>query len=232
MDIIAEIGQNHNGDMNIAIELIKLAKLNGANVAKFQLYDAKALFPKDNNPWYEYNCQTEISKEKLNILFGACERYGIEFMASPFDELRVEWLEELGVKRYKLASRSVNDTNLINKVANTKKEVLISLGMWEHNEFPKLPIEELKFLYCKSIYPTPIELYNFNEISFEKYDGFSDHSIGIVAPKIALSRGAKIIEKHFTLSKGSYGPDHICSITPEELHQLTQFAMETEYCLK
>jgi sialic acid synthase SpsE len=231
MDIIAEIGQNHNGDINIAIELIKVAKLNGANVAKFQLYEAKKLFPKENNPWYEYNCQTEISKDELNIIFDTCNKYNIEFMASPFDEQRVEWLEEIGVKRYKLASRSIHDNYLIKKVAETKKETLVSLGMWNEDDFPKLSIENIKFLYCKSIYPTPINLYNFNHIDFGTYHGLSDHSIGITAPKIAISRGARIIEKHFTFNTGMYGPDHICSITPNELNELTKFVQEAEYCL-
>jgi sialic acid synthase SpsE len=232
MEIIAEIGQNHNGDMNLAIELIKEAKLNGADVAKFQLYNAKKLFPKKGNVWYEYNCKTEISKKDFYRLVEACDKYDIEFMASVFDEERVEWLEEVDVKRYKIASRTINDKSLIKKISSTKKEVLVSLGMWNEKSLPDLPIENIKFLYCKSIYPTPISLYNFNEIDFNIYDGFSDHSIGITASKIALARGANIIEKHFTLSRGMYGPDHICSITPTELNELTRFTKELEYCLK
>jgi sialic acid synthase SpsE len=103
--------------------------------------------------------------------------------------------------------------------------------MWNEDDFPKLSIENIKFIYCKSIYQTQINLYNFNHIDFGTYHGLSDHSIGITAPKIAISRGARIIEKHFTFNTGMYGPDHICSITPNELNELTKFVQEAEYCL-
>jgi len=232
VDIIAEIGQNHNGDMNVAKELIRLAKLNGANIVKFQLYDAKALFPKENNIWYDYNLSTEITKEQFYILYDTCQKYDIEFMASVFDEERLEWLEEVGVLRHKVASRVIDDKILLKKIAGTHKETLVSLGMWNQKDFPDTSIKNVKFLYCKSIYPTPLDAYNFDEIDFSIYSGLSDHSIGTVASKIAIARGANIIEKHFTLNKGMYGPDHICSITPNELSELSEFIKEVEFCLK
>ena len=82
MEIIAEIGQNHNGDMELARELIHAAKENGADVAKFQLYDARELFPKEGNEWYDYNCKTELSQDQLIYLAEECSKAGIEFMAS------------------------------------------------------------------------------------------------------------------------------------------------------
>ena len=91
MEIIAEIGQNHNGDIGLAIELIYAASENGADVAKFQLYDAKKLFSKKNNPWYEYNCKTELSRDDVELLSQKCLEVGIEFMASVFDIPRIEW---------------------------------------------------------------------------------------------------------------------------------------------
>ena len=99
MEIIAEIGQNHNGDIDLAFELIAEAKRNGADAAKFQIYDAAALFPRENNPWYEYNLSTELSKDDTARLAERCSRMGIEFLASVFDAERVDWLEELGVRR-------------------------------------------------------------------------------------------------------------------------------------
>ena len=102
--IIAEIGQNHNGDMNLAKELIISAKQNGADIAKFQLFDARKLFKKSNNPWYEYNCKSELSQDDLLVLNEVCEKEGIEFMASVFDVKRIKWLEEISVKTIKVCN--------------------------------------------------------------------------------------------------------------------------------
>ena len=130
-EVIAEIGQNHNGDMVLAKELIYAAKEAGANVAKFQLYDAKKLFERKNNDWYEYNCKTELSYVQVQELAEICEKVEIEFMASVFDCIRIGWLEEVGVKRYKLASRSIQEKSLIKEIANKGKPILVSLGMWD-----------------------------------------------------------------------------------------------------
>ena len=111
--IIAEIGQNHNGDMKIAKDLIVAAKESGADVAKFQVYNAKKLFAEKGNPWFEYNCNTELSFDDLVYLNEECSKNKIEFMASVFDVKRVDWLEEIELKRYKIASRSIKDRELI-----------------------------------------------------------------------------------------------------------------------
>lgn len=233
MEIIAEIGQNFNGDISLAKKMIQLVKECGADVAKFQVYDAKALFPKENNPWYDYNCKTELTKADLIELVKECERVGIEFMASVFDLQRVDWLEELGVKRYKTASRSIRDTALINKIVATKKPLIVSLGMWGEENLPEIKAHNtLDYLYCVSKYPTELSDLHFSKIDFKnKYSGFSDHTLGITAPVTAMARGARIIEKHFTLDKTMYGPDHSGSMTPEELKQLVQFKKEISQCL-
>lgn len=232
MEIIAEIGQNHNGDINLALELIRQAKLNGADVAKFQLYDARALFPKENNEWYEYNCKTELSRQQLKIIVEACKDVGIEFMASVFDIERIQWLEEVGAKRYKIASRSIFDQKLISAVAATGKKMIVSLGHWNRPEFPEISASGgVDYLYCISKYPTDLAEVNLNKIDFTKYAGFSDHTIGITACLAALSRGAKIIEKHFTLDKNFFGPDHLCSIEPQDLKIMSKFRNELKACL-
>jgi sialic acid synthase SpsE len=106
---IAEIGQNFNGDLVLAKELIWAASESGANVAKFQLFNAAQLFSKHNNPWYEYNLSNELTLDQVYELSVECDLAKIEFMATPFDNVRVSWLEEIGVSRYKLASRSIQD---------------------------------------------------------------------------------------------------------------------------
>ncbi len=231
MELIAEIGQNHNGDMLLAKKLIELAKQSGADVAKFQLFCAKTLFKKENNPWYEYNLKTELNKSSVEMLIEYSNKVGIEFMASVFDEERISWLEELGVKRYKIASRSIEDKQLIDAVLKTGKPTIISLGYWCKDELPDFKGNIQGYLYCVSKYPTPIEDINFSKISFDDYLGFSDHTIGIAASCVAVSRGAKVIEKHFTLDKNLYGPDHKGSALPEELIELRKFTDQVKQCL-
>lgn len=232
IEIIAEIGQNHNGDMHLAKELIHAAKENGADVAKFQAYNARELFPVENNPWFDYNCQTELTRDQLETLKEECDKVNIEFMTSVFDTQRVDWCECMGVRRYKLASRSIHDHNLIQALINTKKDLIISLGHWRNSEFPKITTSaKVDFLFCISNYPTSLNELHFKEISFEKYQGFSDHTIGLSASMVALARGAKILERHFTLDKNAHGPDHALSITPDELQALNQYRHDVSVCL-
>lgn len=224
MEIIAEIGQNHNGDMELARRLIAEAKAAGAEVAKFQVYSARDLFPKEGNEWFEYNCKTELSRADVEMLARECQGQGVEFMASVFDVERVGWLEAVGVRRYKIASRSVRDRALVEAVVATGKPVIVSLGMWDEPSFPEFEASGgVGYLYCVSKYPTELADLNLADVDFDRYLGFSDHTIGIDAPMIALSRGARVIEKHFTLDKQMYGPDHSGSMTPQELTALSRF---------
>jgi sialic acid synthase SpsE len=224
MEIIAEIGQNHNGDMELARKLIAGAKAAGASAAKFQIYDARALFPKEGNEWFDYNCRTELSRSNVEMLAAECAKVGIEFLASVFDVTRVAWLEAVGVRRYKIASRSVRDLPLIEAVAATGKRMIVALGMWNEPHFPKIAAPGgVDYLYCISKYPTELADLHFDSVDFRRYAGFSDHTIGIDAPMAALARGARIIEKHFTLDKTMFGPDHSGSMTPGELRELCRF---------
>lgn len=224
MEIIAEIGQNHNGDMALAKELVVAAKENGADVAKFQLFDAKALFSPDNNPWYEYNLSTELSFEQAEELAAYCDENDIEFMASAFDPERVDWLEKLGVKRHKIASRVLNDPETLAAYSKTGKPLLFSLGFYKGEGFPVLETSgPLSFLHCIAEYPTPLEHVGLAKVDFRVFGGFSDHTEGISAAVAAFARGAAVVEKHFTLDKTMYGPDHAGSMTPAELAQLSAF---------
>tara|TARA_B110001452_G_scaffold31568_1_gene24688 strand:+ start:627 stop:1325 length:699 start_codon:yes stop_codon:yes gene_type:complete len=232
VEIIAEIGQNHNGDIVLARELIHSAKESGADVAKFQVYDARALFPKEGNEWFDYNCKTELSRKQIEELAEECGRVDIEFMASVFDVERVVWLEEVGVKRYKIASRSIRDMDLIAALAATGKPLLASLGMWQGVKFPEIKNSvKVDFLYCISKYPTPQSDLRFSQVDFDIYGGFSDHTIGVNASLTALARGAKVLEKHFTLDKSLRGPDHSGSMTPQELAVIDAFRNDLRQCL-
>ena len=223
-EIIAEIGQNHNGSMDEAKRLIDSAKEFGADVAKFQLYDANKLFPKENNPWFEYNCKTELSKENVQDLFDHCNNIGIEFMSSVFDTERLHWLEELGVKRHKVASRSINELPLIEAILNTNKPTYISLGQWKSSELPRFAgFNNYYLMHCISKYPASLESLKLGTIDFGSITGFSDHSAGISAACTSFVMGSKVLEKHFTLDKNNYGPDHVCSMDPVELKAISSF---------
>jgi N-acetylneuraminate synthase/N,N'-diacetyllegionaminate synthase len=231
-EIIAEIGQNHNGDMQAADELIKAAKRAGADVAKFQVYDARALFPpKEQNPWFDYNCATELKKADVLRLADTCAKVGIEFMASVFDLERIEWLEEAGVSRYKVASRSINDEQLIKGIAATGKPMIVSLGAWKGSKFPRIEAPGgVDFLYCIAKYPAPPAELKLGSVDFETYAGFSDHSEGTSAACAAIVLGARILEKHMTMDKAAYGPDHSCSMTPGDLERISSFRRDWTAC--
>ena len=231
MLIIAEIGQNHNGDMEIARKLISAAKEGEADIAKFQLYDVDSiLLP--TFEWYKEAKQAQLTREQVVELSAWCGKTGIEFMASVFDTDRVKWCQDIGMKRYKIASRSIYDRQLIDAIADTGKDIIASLGMYRDKDFPRIDTSgKVDFLYCIAEYPTAPEDLNFLEVDFNKYSGFSDHTIGIEAALVAMARGARIIEKHFTLDKQMCGPDHLISMGPDELRQIVDFSKKFERIL-
>ncbi len=231
MLIIAEIGQNHNGDMEIARKLISAAKEGGADIVKFQLYNVDSIFP-SSFEWYQEAKEAQLNQKQVVALADWCQKVGIEFMASVFDTERVEWCQEIGMKRYKIASRSIYQKQLIEAIARTGKDIIASLGMYQGKRFPRIHTQgKVDFLYCIAKYPTLAEDLNFLAVDFNKYSGFSDHTIGIEAALVAIARGAKIIEKHFTLDKKMPGPDHAGSMEPKELRQIVDFSRKFERIL-
>ncbi len=231
--IIAEIGICHNGCLETAKELIQAAKETGADIAKFQLYDVDALFPDKKimsrgRNWYEEVKLTQLSKEQVKVLADFCKKSDIEFMASCFDLERLGWLEELGVKRHKAASRYVTE-ELVKAMHDTGKEVLVSIPygkieeQWWKTEYAD------KLLFC--IPECPPSKLALNQVDWDVFEGFSDHSIGIMAPLVAVARGAKVIEKHITLDRTDLrGPDHFCSLEPWELEKMVDNIRKIE-CL-
>lgn len=228
MIIIAEIGINHNGRLELAHELIRQAKIAGADVAKFQFYDPYKIFgPAGSYP------NAEALAQALTVQFGYddakqlkawCDQEGIEFMASVFDLERFEWTQSLGVRRHKIASRAAQDRELCERMLATGQETFVSLGFWTEPGVP-YAAPNARYLYCVPKYPCPYEALDLPRAFSETvYAGFSDHTIGIEASLVAVGRGARIIEKHFTLNKGLPGPDHICSATPDELTELVRLS--------
>lgn len=222
--VIAELGHNFNNNMRLAKLMIEEAKNCGADIAKFQVFNADTF----KKPWQARYFElkfSELNKEELKELKEHCDKVGIEFMASAFDIERVSWLEELGVKRHKLASRSIYNKELIKAMEKTGKPIIASLGWWKEKELPK--IKNAEFLYCVAEYPARILANQFPN-DFKKYQGFSDHTLGCYWAREAVKRGATIIEKHFTLSRDLPGYDQKGSCDPTELHDLVEYIRQTE----
>ena len=228
MITIAEIGVNHNGNLDLAHELIRQARIAGAGIAKFQFYDPHKLFGPSgahaDKKAFEHALTVQFGYAEARQLKQWCDEEGIEFMASVFDLERFEWMESLGVKRHKIASRTVQDAELCRRILAAGKETFISLGMWEGREVP-YKADNARYLYCVAKYPCEYgDIHLPDSFKGSIYDGFSDHTLGIEAALVAVARGAKTIEKHFTLNKGLDGPDHVCSITPDELADLCDYS--------
>ena len=228
MVIIAEIGINHNGSLDLAHELIRQARICGADIAKFQFYDPYKIFgPEGSHP------NDDALRQALTVQFGYedavrlerwCDEEGIEFMASVFDVERFEWTRALGVTRHKIASRAVENGELCRRILDTGQEAFVSLGFWDGEGVP-FDGKQVRYLYCVPKYPCEYDEVLLPEsFGASIYDGFSDHAIGVEASLVAVGRGATVIEKHFTLNKGLAGPDHVCSATPEELMLLCRYA--------
>jgi len=219
MIFIAEIGLNHNGNFNACHEMIKLAKKSGADIAKFQL-GWKSL-PNEIN---------FLDLERIKTLKKWTEEFEIELMFSIFNKESLEMVKELNLDKYKIASRTVvGDLDLVKEIVNLKKKTFISLGMWEKDYLPIIHNENIDYLWCRSKYPTELnDLKNFpKDFKNSNYVGYSDHTIGIDMPLVAISRGAKVIEKHFTLDKTStVVRDHVLSATPEEFKDLVKIGRE------
>lgn len=234
IEIMAEIGINHQGDMDLAVHMIRSAKQCGADVAKFQIYTPSVVLDPIHPllaPWWSVIEATELDFQKAKMLKRVCDEEEIEFFASVFEPEKVAWTEELGMRRYKIAARSVYDDALLAAIGKTGKPVIASISKLYRRDVPP-PFRYYgirpKKLFCVSEYPAPLSSLGLDQTTFIIYDGFSDHTSGITASVAAMSLGARIIEKHFTLNRQFPGPDHVCSIEPDDLSKLCQMREEIE----
>lgn len=219
LEIIAEIHPQHGGNLFAVREMIREAKRNGADVAKFQLYDAESLL---GSAW----SYLELGRDEVRRIKEWCDEEDIEFMASVFDEERLSWVEEVGVARHKIASGTVrNDRTLCDRILALGKPTIVSLGHWHESEKPFGESDRIHYLYCKAKYPALYEDMGDFPADFtgQGFAGYSDHTLGIELCLLAVARGARILEKHFTLDKmrtRETEKAHICSMTPAELAEL------------
>lgn len=255
--IIAELSANHNGDLNIAIETIRAARRAGANAIKLQTYTPDTLTINCKNDYFKIEEGTlwdgktlyELYKEAYTPwdwhpkLFEVAVEEGLICFSSPFDKTAVDFLEKLNVPAYKIASFEIQDIPLIEYTASKGKPIIISTGIAEEKDIElavdtciKAGNRNIILLKCTSSYPAPLELANLNTIPdlkkrFNVEVGFSDHTHGIIAPVVARTLGANVIEKHFILNKKIGGPDADFSLDEKEFTEMVKAVRDTEKLL-
>jgi len=240
---IAEIGQAHEGSLGILHSYIDALATTGVHAVKFQMHIAVAessayepfrvKFSYEDATRFDYWKRMEFTLEQWKEIKQHCDAVGLDFICSPFSNLAVDWLEEIGVKYYKIGSGEVTNLLLLEKIAKTGKPVILSSGMSSFSEldttvsFLQRKTVPFSILQCTTSYPTQPEQYGFNVIQElkERYQvtvGFSDHSAKVATNIAAVAFGAKILEFHVVFDRRMFGPDAKSSLTIDETKQLVQ----------
>lgn len=246
--IVAELSANHNQDYGRAVEIIHAAKEAGADAVKLQTYtadtitidcDAPCFQIKEGTIWdgttlYKLYQQAYTPWEWQPKLKEEANKLGMECFSSPFDFTSVDFLEEMEVPAYKIASYEINDIPLIRKIAKLHKPLIFATGIAYPEDIERALLvcreegnEDVILLKCVSSYPTPYEAVNLNVIPTlaQTYDclvGISDHTMGTIVSAGSIPLGVKMVEKHFTLSRADGGPDSAFSMEPEEFAQMVK----------
>jgi N-acetylneuraminate synthase len=254
--IIAEIGVNHGGDMELAEKMVSAAKTAGADAVKFQTFSAKALATA-STPKVEYQKRTtdgpntqlemleklEFKREDHPRIIEYCKKVGIEFISTPYDIESAQFLDSLNVSCYKVASADIVDLPLHRTIAQTMRPSIVATGMATMEEiqdclkeYGNTPASQVCLLHCVSNYPCSdfslcLKAMQSLKEQFGTLVGFSDHSVDSFAASLSVALGASVIEKHFTLDKKLFGPDHQASATPEEFAVMVHAVRRAELVL-
>jgi N-acetylneuraminate synthase len=253
VEIIAEIAQAHDGSLGIAHSYIDALIGTGVNTIKFQMHIAEAEssqfeqfrvnFSYEDKTRYDYWDRMGFTLEQWAGLKAHCEEKGFKFLCSPFSVKAVEWMEQLDVDRYKIASGEVSNYLMLDHIANTGKSILLSSGMSSYEELQSA----VKFIQqkggnvdavfqCTTAYPTPAEKYGLNVLTdlkkhFGTKIGLSDHSGEIFAPLAAATMGAELLEMHVVFDKKMFGPDAASSLTIDDFKLLCEGVRKIEKAL-
>ena len=251
--LIAEIGQAHDGSLGLLHSYIDALSNTGINAIKFQMHIAEAEssihepfrinFSYEDQTRYDYWKRMEFSLDQWKEIKKHCEEVGLEFICSPFSNLSVDWLEDLGISKYKIGSGEVNNFLMLEKIAKTGKEIILSSGMSSLTElddtvsFLKPFKNKLSILQCTTKYPTGPEDVGLNMIDElkKRYSipvGLSDHSSFIYPSLAAVALGAEILEFHVVFDKKMFGPDSKSSLTIAEVEKLVEGVRFIDLSLK
>ena len=241
--LIAEIGMNHNGDVGLGMEMIKSAADSGADVVKFQTFNTSKFLSK-GFPDYGTRKKHELSKKDHEKLLNYAVDCGIDFLSTPFDHESVDMLVDIGVCAFKIASADLTNTPLLNKVIETRKPIILSTGYSTTSEVFKAyellhgKSNSLCIMHCVASYPTEdtdvnlLNIVSIKNMFRNAIVGFSDHSLDSdLIPPVAVSLGAKVIEKHFTLDRSMEGYDHHMSLTPDMFSKMKNNIRRVEACM-
>lgn len=246
--IVAEMSANHNQDYNRALEIIHAAKEAGADAIKLQTYTADSITLDCDDECFQINEGTIWDGTTLYRLYQEAytpwewqprlkeeaEKLGLECFSSPFDFTSVDFLEDMKVPAYKIASYEINDIPLIRKIAKLHKPIIFATGIAYPEDIEKaLAVckeegnEDIMLLKCVSSYPTPYEDVNLRVIpslakTYDCLTGISDHTMGTIVSAGAIPLGAKMVEKHLTLRRSDKGPDSAFSMEPSEFKQMVE----------
>ncbi|WBW95448.1 pseudaminic acid synthase [Oceanirhabdus sp. W0125-5] len=255
--IIAEMSANHLQDFDKAVKIIKAAKYAGADAVKLQTYTPDTITIDCDNKYFQINQGTIWDGITLHKLYeGAytpwewqpelkriAEEEGLICFSSPFDKTAVDFLEKMNVPAYKVASFEITDIPLIEYMASKGKPMILSTGIARLSDIEeavnacrRMGNNQISLLKCTSAYPAPLEDINLNTLSnlsetFNVVSGLSDHTLGISVSIASVALGAKIIEKHFTLSRADGGPDAAFSLEPDEFKDMVKSVREVEKAL-
>lgn len=249
--IIAEIGLNHNGELDIAKRLIDAAVQAGCDAVKFQKRTPEICVPVDQQsvmretPWgmmtyLDYRRRVELDNDKYHDIDRYCNERGILWFASPWDEPSVDFLEAFEPACYKIASASLTDHNLLRYVRSTGRPVILSTGMSSFDQIQTaveiLGINNLAIMHTTSTYPCPLEELNLRMIttlrkSFSCPIGYSGHETGLQTTLAAVVLGASLIERHITLDRAMWGSDQAASVEPQGFLRLVRDIRAIELAL-
>ncbi|MDT5269265.1 MAG: pseudaminic acid synthase [Acidobacteriota bacterium] len=255
--IIAELSANHNQDFEQAAKIVEAAKAAGADAVKLQTYTADTLTIASDKEYFRVGGGTLWDGRTLHDLYAEAytpwewqpklkaiaDRLGLDLFSTPFDPTAVDFLEEMGVPAHKVASFEIVDLPLVERIARTGKPVIMSTGMATLGEIDeavraarRAGASQLALLKCTSAYPAAPESMNLRSIphlaeAFGVPAGLSDHTLGVAVPVAAVALGACLIEKHFTLSRATPGPDSAFSLEPEEFSSMVEAVRTAEKAL-
>ncbi|MBI2332177.1 MAG: N-acetylneuraminate synthase family protein [Chloroflexi bacterium] len=247
--LIAEIGINHNGDLDIAKKIIDAAVHAGADAVKFQKRTPDVATPPDQQkqmretPWgyityLDYRYKVEFNEEQYREIDRYCKEKKIDWMVSVWDEPAVDFMEKFDTPAYKIPSASLTDHNLLKYVRKTGKPVIISTGMSTMEQIHKgvntIGEDNLVIMHCTSTYPCEPEELNLKMIETLRKEfpknpiGYSGHEVGLVPSAVAVALGACSVERHITLDRAMWGSDQAASVEPGGFERLVKYIRVTE----
>lgn len=257
--IIAEAGVNHNGNIEIAKQLIEAAADAGVDFVKFQTFKANSLVSKsakkaeyqqknindEDDSQYSMLKKLELNKEMHFELINHCKECGIKFLSTGFDKESIDFLDKIDVPFFKIPSGEITNKPYLKHIASKQKPIILSTGMATITEIKDainvlvcegVSIDKITVLHCNTEYPTPMKDVNLKAMlnigsELGVTFGYSDHTNGIEIPIAAVALGAKVIEKHFTLDRTLPGPDHKASLEPDELKAMVKAIRNVEIAI-